>query len=63
MFGVLLSGLVLLIIGAVIPAFTGTSSTYGSELEDYIVKNNPNNTADVERLTREYDIKSKRTFL
>ena len=64
MFGVLLSGLVLLIIGAVIPAFADTkNSTYGSELEDYIVSHNPRDTADVERLTKEYDQKAQRNFL
>ena len=64
MFGVLLSGLVLLIISAVIPAFTDNKqSTYGSELENYINSHNPRDTADVERLTKEYDQKAQRTFL
>jgi hypothetical protein len=63
MFGVLLSGLVLLIIGIVLPAFASTNSTYGSELEDYIVSNNPKDTSDVERLTKEYDQKVQRNFL
>ena len=41
MFGVLLAGLVLLIIGAVMSAIADTkNSTYGSELEQYIVSNN-----------------------
>jgi hypothetical protein len=29
--------------------------TYGSALEYYIVKNNPQNAADVDRLTREFE--------
>jgi len=29
--------------------------TYGSGLEYYIVKNNPQNAADVDRLTKEYE--------
>jgi len=63
MFGVLLSGLVLLIISAVIPAFAKDTSTYGSELEEYITSHNPRDTADVERLTKEYDQKAQRNFL
>lgn len=31
------------------------TNTYGSELEQYIVSHNPQNTCDVENLTREYE--------
>lgn len=64
MFGVLLSGLVLLIISAVIPAFTtAKDGSYGSELENYIASHNPVDTYDVERLTKEFDAKQQRGFL
>jgi hypothetical protein len=33
------------------------TSSYRSELEQYIIANNPQTTYDVERLTREYDRK------
>jgi hypothetical protein len=31
--------------------------TYGSALEEYIVRNNPQNSCDVDRLTRQFDLK------
>lgn len=62
MFGVLLSGLILLILGALIPAFAN-ESTYGSSLEEYIVSHNPKDTYDVERLTKEYDEKNRQGFI
>ena len=31
--------------------------TYSSELEAYIVKNAPQNTCDVDRLTRQFDMR------
>lgn len=34
------------------------SSTYKSELERYIIVNNPQSTYDVERLTRDFDRKT-----
>ncbi len=33
--------------------------TLGSSLEQYIIDNNPQNNGDVERLTAEYNLKSK----
>lgn len=63
MFGVFIAGLVLLIIGAIMPAFAETKSEYGTELEQYINSHDPRDSADVERLTREYDQKSQRKFL
>ena len=57
MLGVLLSGLVLLVVGAAISAITDSSPVYGSKLEDYIVSHNPKDCSDVERLTKEFDQK------
>ena len=34
-------------------------TTYGSALEYYIVSNNPVDASDVDRLTREYEARSK----
>ena len=31
--------------------------TYGSALEEYIVRNAPQNSCDVDRLTRQFDMK------
>lgn len=54
---VLLSLLVLLIIGSVIP-FT-KYQTYGSQLEEYIVKRYPKDTYDIDRLTKEFESKQQ----
>ena len=35
--------------------------TYGSALEEYIVKNSPMDACDVDRLTREFDLKQSNT--
>jgi len=37
--------------------------TYEHELERYIVSNNPQNTEDVEKLTKEFEQKSSQSFL
>jgi hypothetical protein len=64
MIGVLISALVILVLGALIPALADDKpQTYGSKLEEYIVSNNPKDTADVERLTREFDKKQKQGFV
>lgn len=64
MISVLLSVLVLAVMGIIIP-LSGLigEKTYGSNLEDYITSRNPQDTADVERFARDYDQKSKRSFL
>ena len=31
--------------------------TYGSALEEYIVRHSPQNTQDIDRLTRQFDLK------
>jgi hypothetical protein len=46
----------------VIGAMSSTS-TYGSDLEQYIVDQNPQNIYDVERLAKEYDNKISQGFL
>lgn len=55
----------LAVVGIVGPlvALATESTTYGSQLEQYIVSHNPNDTADVERLTREYDLAASKRFL
>lgn len=64
MLGILLSALAILILGALIPALADEkASTYGSELEKYIVSNNPKDGGDVERLAREFDQKQKQRFM
>jgi len=44
-------------------ASNSNSSAYGSKMEEYIVSNNPQDTADVERLALEFDRKAKEGFL
>ena len=64
MFGVLLSALAILVLGAVIPAlFNDKTNTYGSQLEEYIVSNNPKNAGDVENLTREFQLKQRQGII
>lgn len=43
------------ILGALLSLFNST--TYGSQLEEYIAQHRPQNGADVERLQKEYDLK------
>jgi len=49
--------------GIIAPFLSSKSPTYGSRLEEYIISNNPKDTADVERLTREYDMSVNKGFL
>jgi len=51
------------IIGPLIAMVGESKSTYGSQLEQYIISHKPNDTADVERLTREYDLAASKRFL
>ena len=37
--------------------------TYGSGLEYYIVSNNPQNSGDIDRLTREYHAKNQDGYI
>lgn len=38
----------------------GKPQTYSSALEEFIVKNEPQNTCDVDRLTRQFDLNQSR---
>jgi hypothetical protein len=50
------------IIGPII-AMASESNTYGSRLEEYIVSKNPQDTADIDRLTKEYELASSKRYL
>ncbi len=51
------------IVGPLVALATESQSTYGSELEEYIVSKNPQDTADIERLTKEYDLSTTKRYL
>jgi hypothetical protein len=51
------------IIGPLYALISEKQPTYGSQLEEYIVSQNPRDIADVERLTVEYDRRSKEGYL
>ena len=55
----------LAVVGIVGPlvAMASESNTYGSKLEEYIVSKNPQDTADIERFTRDYEIASSKRYL
>ena len=54
----------LLYIGEQISKLFGKlQNSYGSDLEQYIISHNPSCSADVERLTAEYNTKNSRGFL
>jgi len=65
MVSVLLTICGLAVIGIVGPlvALASESNTYGSRLEEYIVSKNPQDTADIERLTKEYELSSSKRYL
>lgn len=64
MLSILLTIGALAVVGIVGPLFAmATESTYGSDLENYIVSHNPQDTGDVERLAQEYNRKFKEGFL
>ena len=50
------------IIGPII-AMASESNTYGSRLEEYIVSKNPQDTADIDRVTKEYELASSKRSL
>jgi hypothetical protein len=62
MLTVLIGFVVLIVVASLVPYIDG-GETYGSRLEQYIVGNNPRDISDVERLTREYDNKTKEGYL
>lgn len=45
---------------ALLRGFLADRTTYGSSLEDYIMRHNPQHSGDVERLTVEYNMKASR---
>jgi hypothetical protein len=51
------------ILGPLIALATETQSTYGSRLEQYIVSKQPQDVADIERYTRQYELESSKRFL
>ena len=65
MISILLTFGVIAMVGIVGPliALVGESTTYGSRLEEYIVSKNPQDTSDIERLTRDYEIASSKRYL
>lgn len=50
------------IVGPLI-ALASESNTYGSRLEEYIISKNPQDTADIERFTKDYEIASSKRYL
>jgi hypothetical protein len=65
MISILLTIVALAMVGVIVPliALASESNTYGSRLEEYIVSKNPQDTADIERLTRDYEIASSKRYL
>jgi hypothetical protein len=51
------------IVGPLVAMAAESQSKYGSDLENYIVSHNPQDTGDVERLAQEYNRKLKEGFL
>lgn len=59
----MITALVAIGLGVLAVAAVRNQTTYGSNLEQYIVGNNPQNPGDVERLTVEYNTKASRGLL
>ena len=51
------------IIGPLIALIAENQATYGSDLEQYINSRNPQDTADVERIARDYHLSSAKRYL
>jgi len=64
MISVLLTIGALAMVGIIGPlvALASESNTYGAKLEEYIVSKNPQDTADIEPLTRDYEIASSKRY-
>jgi hypothetical protein len=59
-----ISALALLgIVGPLIALATETQSTYGSRLEEYINSKHPQDVADIDRYTREYELTASKRYL
>ena len=65
MISILLTIVAIAMVGLIGPlvALASESNTYGSRLEEYIVSKNPQDTADIDRLTREYELASSKRYL
>ncbi len=65
MVSILLTIGALAMVGIIAPliALSSESNTYGSQLEEYIVSKNPQDTADIERLARDYQMASSKRYL
>jgi len=51
------------ILGPLIALATESQSTYGSQLEQYIASKQPQDVADIERYTREYELSASKRYL
>jgi len=64
MVSVLLTIGALAMIGIIGPLIAMASeSTYGTQLEKYIASKQPQDVADIERYTRQYEIESSKRYL
>ena len=51
------------IIGPLIALATESQTTYGTQLEQYIASKHPQDVADIERLTKQYELESSKRYL
>ena len=51
------------IIGPLVALATESQSTYGTKLEQYIASKHPQDVADIERYTRQYEVESSKRYL
>jgi hypothetical protein len=51
------------IIGPLIALVSESQSTYGTEMEQYIISKQPQDVADIERYTRQYELNSSKRYL
>jgi hypothetical protein len=51
------------IIGPLVALAAESQSTYGSQLEQYIVSKQPQDVADIERLTKQFELESSKRYL
>lgn len=59
----LLSILTVAAVGVIVGIAATNDRTYGSDLEQYIASNNPQNIGDIDRLTKEFDRKNAGGFI
>jgi hypothetical protein len=51
------------IVGPLIALLTESQSTYGSRLEQYIVSKQPQDVADIERYTKQFELELSKRYL